>query len=154
MGLVVLGTLAHVTHPSDPRSESLNRDEKTLSSGAATGDALSKDILTFIKATAVKEAEPEKMSVFSRVEDKKVLVLVSAPQLKKFSDKARQQFLDGIASIAKLRHPDCQLYAGVKGMIFYGAVLTPEGAMSTETSAEPAVLLNFYGPPPSRNQKR
>jgi hypothetical protein len=135
--------------PPDPRLARLNADEAELTRLTVGGDkALSASVRDLLLQVAVPEAKLEDSHIFTRSNDGAVLVLVKAPNLRKFKDNARTELLDAIETAIEgdERFILADVYIGVRGTVAYGAIRTPRGGTQTGTVLLPTALLDFYGP--------
>jgi hypothetical protein len=141
----------------DPRAQQFAASENTLDSARATGDKeLSQTILTGLKTVTVAEAKAEQFSVFTQRKDDAVLVLVKAPNLKNFKDKAREQLLQAITTILQLDDDlkDKRIYIGIKGKLSFGAIQVPPAKIETGSILSPSPLYEFYNNNPPQDSDK
>jgi hypothetical protein len=147
----LIGLIAGRT-PADPRANLLRADEKELSAFAATGDVeLSNRLLTALDDATAREANADKYHIFTRVSDRGILVLIKAPNLKNYSNEAREQLLE-MAADAVQAEPTLvskPLFIGVKGRVLFGAMQYPPDVVETDSSVSETPLYDFYGEKPS-----
>jgi hypothetical protein len=134
------------TSQDDARLQMLSDDERSLSSSQYSGNLiLSRRIGDFLADISNSEIRAERISVFTRLQRDRVLVLLQAQNLSKFSDNARRQLLEAASALitGDKQYENRQVYVGAKGRLLFGAARTPNGQISTATGCKD-LLLPFY----------
>lgn len=136
---------------TDPRVASFQDDERTLSQSAVGGDAeLSQYLASALAAELTEKAKADKYHVFTRVNPESVLVLVKAPNLRAYKEKARVQLLQAITELLARRDDlkEKKAYIGIKGNLTFGAIQVPPNRVETGSVVLEQPLYDFYGPAP------
>jgi hypothetical protein len=122
----------------------LKADERSLDSSRLTGDPE----LAGAVFDAIKErAHEDRMHVFAKTQDDRVLVLVKIPTLKELDEADRRRVVETLVaflashSVSGGHRP----FVGIKGRLLFGAIQTPAGT-KVGSSVLDAPLLDFYGP--------
>lgn len=133
--------------PADRRADLFLADERMLDSASATGDAqLSQAVLTALQAITVERAKAEHYHVFTRKTAHAVLVLVKAPNLKKYTNDARKELLEAIAGILRTDEQlkGQRIFIGIKGRFAFGAIRVPPAVVETGSIVDKSKLYDFY----------
>lgn len=129
-----------------PVETAFKADEDQLDRQQISGDRLlSQDIFDHLVSVIREQVQPTEFHVFSRVEADSVLVLVKVPNLKDIAKEAKETLVTEVSDFVS-RQPEAyekQIYVGVKGKLFLGAVKTPSG-INVGTTVLPSDLYAFY----------
>lgn len=150
---MVMGLAEIVSGPRvvDPRAASFSAEEKKLRSGAATGDSeVAHSIMNALQALANPDIKAERFGVHAVKQGEAGMVLLEAPNLKKFSDNARKELVTVVRALAQEQWGDSvkNVYVGVKGRLMWGAVSPSKDQVRVGSVVPEEPLLDFYGPKP------
>lgn len=103
------------------------------------------DVLSEMVKTMIAQALPgQPVNVAIKSSDSSVLVLMKLKNLKKVKDPDRKFLLNNIRELATKRRPGVQVYAGIKGEIFFGAISAPGRAEDIGKVVEESPLFAFF----------
>ena len=134
--------------PDDPIAAMFQADERTLNEGHFGGDvALSEKIHGALATAAIDPKEVSNYHVFARVKPGSVLVLVKAPDLRKYKDPDRVRLLHAVDDVlsADDQFKGKPAYIGIKGRVAFGAIQTPPESIKLGNVLSDSLLYGFYG---------
>jgi hypothetical protein len=140
----------------DPRAALLRADEKALDAARLGGEiALSRRIADALESGPIEEAKADDCHIFTRTGPGAVLVLVKAPNLRKYKETTRIRLLGAIAEAVSAggQAEGRRIYIGVKGRVAFGAIRVPPDRVKTGAVVDPSPLYDFYGEKPATPAK-
>lgn len=112
-------------------------------------DSIAQELKLFFDSRVNKKLDPEDFSYFTRISDdnKRILVLIKMPKMKKVEKGARMEAVDLVEEFLEGRDDlrDKELYMGVKGRYTLMVIKTPTYEYSGKLGIS-THLYDFYGP--------
>lgn len=124
----------------DPRQQQFQKLVDGLDRNTSDDKALSEMVTTMV--ARVLPGQPVNVAIQSS--ESSVLVLMKLKNLKKIKDPDRQVLLSHIRELAAERRPGVQVYVGIKGEIFFGAISASGQADDVGKLVEEKPLLAFF----------
>ncbi len=147
---VILFSLLSCGGPTDPRAQLIKEDlDKLDDITYHENDTIAKDLKAFFDVAVNPKIKPEDFNYLTRLSDdnKRILVLIKMPKLKKVDKDARMEAFDMVKLFLLSREDlrDKELWMAVEGKLTLMLIKTPNYEYSG-TLGLSSHLYDFYGP--------
>ena len=144
--------------PRDPRDKMIKEDLESLDEITYhEKDTLAKDLKIFFDTLINKQIKPEDFNYLTKISDdnKRLLVLIKMPKLKKVKKDERLEAVDMVKLFMLSREDlrDKELYMAVKGQFTLMLIKTPTYEYSGKLGLREK-LYDFYGPRENFEEKK
>lgn len=135
----------------DPRKPLFDVDEEYLNSTTVDpSDSLALELQSYLSVLVNEELEPSEFAYHTRISDdnKRLLVLIKMPKLKKAKKESRTEIVSLIQAwqMIKPSVKNLELYLGVKGQITWMITKKPNTSAENSLVELESDLYDFYGP--------
>lgn len=131
----------------DPRKEMLKNDLSKLTlNPTMTTDSTAFKLKNCLNEFLVEEIHPEKIKLFTKQQDQKLLILLKVDNMKKVDPSERKEFINIIKDCLSLdyNYDDKELYIGVSGRWNMVLTSTPDKTDLGGRFASESILFDFY----------
>lgn len=132
---------------ADPREAMFHAEERRLET-ADDLPGLSQSLRAFLEESL--PGASFKVAVGSK--PGKLLVLIETPDLKRVKMEDRETVMEAVRDLAQAADPESEIFAGLKGKLFYGATVSPTTPTEVGSLVLKEPLYDYFGPRPPKNE--